>query len=333
MLRRRLDFSRLKVTQRAVVQSKAHRMATNTLSTKDRAYSAAHFALELDGKKDDVGLFRSVEGGSIKADVMTYQNGANYDRWRQLGKPKFEDIKVSVGMSMSQPFYTWIADFFTGAGVRKTGAILAADFNYEERARREFSQALIKEITIPKLDATDKSPAYMGIAIAVEELQFKKGDGSKLLPLSNYKKQKQWTACNFKMHLDAIPDAAMARITKIDSFTIKQNIVEHHMGGFRGPIKCPSQMDFPTLSFYIPEVDAFPLMEHFTKRGVKGEVPGRMTGSIDCLDNELKSLFTISFAGADITTIQPEKSDSGAEEIKVVKVDLYTESMKFSYKL
>src|SRR5215203_4254272 len=107
MLRRRLDFSHLKVTQRAVVQSKAHRMANTPLSTKERAYSAAHFALELDGKKDNIGMFRSVEGGSIKADVMTYQNGTNYDRWRQLGQPKFEDIKVSVGLSMSQPFYAW----------------------------------------------------------------------------------------------------------------------------------------------------------------------------------------------------------------------------------
>ena len=153
-------------------------MATMTPSVKERAYAAAHFALELDGKKDDVGLFRSVEGGSIKADVMTYQNGANYDRWRQLGKPKFEDIKVSVGMSMTKPFYAWISEFFTGKGTRKTGAILAADYNYETRARREFSEALIKEITFPKLDGTDKTPAYMGVSLAVENIEFKTGDGA-----------------------------------------------------------------------------------------------------------------------------------------------------------
>ena len=32
----------------------------------NRAYAAAHFALELD-KKDEVGLFRSLEGGGVKA--------------------------------------------------------------------------------------------------------------------------------------------------------------------------------------------------------------------------------------------------------------------------
>ncbi|MEO8555009.1 MAG: phage tail protein, partial [Kofleriaceae bacterium] len=134
-------------------------------SDPNRSYAAAHFALELDGK-DTVGLFRSIEGGGVRADVMTYQNGANYDRWRQLGKPKFEDIKLQVGMAMSQPFYDWIAKFFDGKADRKTGAIVAADFYYKERARRDFTEAMIKELTFPKLDATDKNPAYMTVALA-----------------------------------------------------------------------------------------------------------------------------------------------------------------------
>src|ERR1041385_9534547 len=110
------------------------------------AYSAAHFALELDDMPD-LGVFRSIEGGGIKADVMTYQNGGTYDRWRQLGKPKFEDIKLQVGMAMSAPFYDWIKEFFLGHAVRKDGAIVAADFYYKERARREFTDAMIKELT------------------------------------------------------------------------------------------------------------------------------------------------------------------------------------------
>ena len=35
-------------------------------ATENRSYAAAHFALELDGK-DNVGLFRSIEGGGVKA--------------------------------------------------------------------------------------------------------------------------------------------------------------------------------------------------------------------------------------------------------------------------
>src|SRR5690349_6193990 len=140
-------------------------------NNQGRAYSAAHFALELDGK-DSVGLFRSIEGGGVKADVMTYQHGANYDRWRQLGKPKFEDIKLQVGMAMSEPFYTWLADFMDGVPTRKTGAIVAADFYYNERARRNFKAGMIKELTFPKLDGSDKNAAYMTVGISVEEIEF-----------------------------------------------------------------------------------------------------------------------------------------------------------------
>ena len=46
-------------------------------SNANRAYAAAHFALELDNKKD-VGLFRSIEGGGVKADVMENKTFAAY---------------------------------------------------------------------------------------------------------------------------------------------------------------------------------------------------------------------------------------------------------------
>ncbi len=300
-------------------------MATNTQA---RTYAAAHFSLELDGK-DEVSLFRSIEGGSIKADVMTYQHGANYDPWRQLGKPKFEDIKVQCGMSMSKPFYKWIEEFFTGKAVRKNGAIIAADFYYIERARREFTQAMIKEMTFPKLDGSDKNAAYMNISMAVEGIVFKKGDGKKLAA-PKMDAQKLWTACNFRFRLDSF-EQACKRVSKIDSFTVKQNVIDYHAGGARAPIKCPSQIDFPQLSFYVPEIDAQPFLEHFAKRGVAGERPGHLTGMIQTFDNDGTDLFTLSFKGADIANVQPDKSDAGSEEIKQVKIDIYTESMSFAY--
>jgi phage tail-like protein len=305
-------------------------------SNNNRAYAAAHFALELDGK-DAVGLFRSIEGGGVRADVMTYQNGANYDRWRQLGKPKFEDIKLQVGMSMSQPFYTWIADFFIGQPTRKTGAIVAADFYYNERARRNFKEAMIKELTFPKLDGQDKSAAYMTVAIAVEDIQFLKGTGRKLERPEGFDNQKLWTACNFRFTLDDYKDACN-RVTKVDSFTVKQNIAEYHAGGYKAAIKTPTAVDFPNISFYLPEADAQPFMDHLAKRvGFGGGGPGqvrpatKMHGTIECFDNDDNTLCTLEFFGADIVAVTPDRSDASSEEIKQVKVELYTESMKFAF--
>jgi phage tail-like protein len=311
---------------------------------RPRAYAAAHFALELHGvDKEKLGMFRSIEGGGVKAEVMTYQNGGTYDRWRQLGKPKFEDIKLQVGMSMSEPFYTWIEEFFSGKGTRKNGAIIAADFYYKERARREFSDAMIKELVFPTLNATDKNTTYMNVTLGVEDIVFKPGSNADIqqsqgenIPAKNGKspyEQRDWKACNFKFSLDGFADAC-SRVTKVDSFTVKQNLVEYASGGRRTVAKVPSAIDFPQLSFYLPEADAQPLFDHFTKRGVKGEVPGRLNGSIEAYDNsEAKTVgFSVTFVNADILNVAPDKSDATSEEIKQVKVDLYCESMKFSYK-
>jgi phage tail-like protein len=305
-------------------------------STQNLAYAAAHFALELDGR-DSVGLFRSIEGGGVRADVMTYQNGANYDRWRQLGKPKFEDIKLQVGMSMSQPFYAWLSDFFKGVPTRKTGAIVAADFYYNERARRNFKAAMIKELTFPKLDGQDKAAAYMGVTLSVEDIEFKKGSGGKLAAPAGFDGQKLWTACNFRFRIDDYADACQ-RVTKVDSFTVKQNIAEYHAGGFKAAIKTPTAIEFPNLAFYVPEADAQPFMDHVSKRvGFGGGGPGevrpatKMHGTLETFDNSEKTLFTLEFFGADIIAVTPDRSDATSEEIKQVKVELYTERMSFKY--
>jgi phage tail-like protein len=297
-----------------------------------RVYAAAHFALELHGVDADLGLFRSIEGGGLKCDVMTYQNGGTYDRWRQLAKPKFDNIKLQLGMGMSEPFYKWIEEFFTGKGTRKNGAIVAADFYYKERARREFTDALIAELTFPALSASDKSSTYMSVALAVEDILFKKGDGNELKMNKGINTQKDWKANNFTLAIDGFSDS-LTRVSKVESFTVKQTIIEYASGGRRTVAKTPSAMDYPPISFSMPEIDAQPLLDHFMKRGVDGEVPARLNGHIETYDNDptANSSFRVDFFNADITNAQPDKSDSASEEIKMIKFDLYVESMSFTY--
>jgi phage tail-like protein len=296
---------------------------------QNRSYAAAHFGLELDGK-DNVGLFRSIEGGGVRADVMTYQGGGSYLKMRQLGKPKFEDIKVQVGMAMSKPFYDWIADFFEGTATRKTGAIVAADFYYNERARRKFDGAMMKELTFPKLDAADKNAAYMTIAIACETIAFEKGTGAKLPQPTGFDTQKLWTACNFSFVLDGF-EAACRRVSKVDSFTVKQTIIEYHSGGERWPTKLPSQIDFPNLAFYLPEADAQLFIDELNKRVIKGEPAAKNGGHIMAFDAERNALCTLHFTGADVLSVTPDRSDSSSEDIKQVKVEICTEGMSFEY--
>ncbi len=311
--------------------------------TSNSVYAAAHFALELDNKQE-VSLFRSIEGGGVRADVMTYQPSIHttdlYKRWKLVGKPKFEDIKLQLGMSMSQPFYNWMVDFFNGKPSRKNGAILAADFYYKERARREFTDAMIKELVFPKLDGSDKSAVYMNLTLSVEGITFKKGTGNKLpIQAKNFDSgQKHWTANNFRFNLQGFDDACR-RVTKIDSFTIKQNVIEYHASDRKAPMKYPSAVEYPNLTFYVPEPDAQPFIEHMQKRVGFGENMGNgqvrdsttLHGDIQTYDNEMRRLFTLSFDGADIVSVTPDKADATSEDIKQTKIELYTEKMTFDY--
>jgi phage tail-like protein len=303
-------------------------------ASANRAYSAAHFGLELgSGTAKDVGLLRSIEGGGVSAEVLSYQYGDNYDIWRQMGKPKYEDIKLQVGMSMSSDFYKWIYEFVSGKGTRKDGAIVAADFKYKERARREFSSAMITELAFPKLDGSDKNPAYMNVTMAPEKIEFKPGTNSDLRYTWDEKKQKMWTACNFSFVIDGYQQL-LTRVTKVDGFSIKQKPIEYHVSEQRYPMKTAGRIEWPGITFYLPEADAKPLLDDFTARaGTADKLTkfGGLNGAIQTYDNAKTALIRIEFKGAQFKSATPDKSDASSEEMKLVKFELAIESMMFSY--
>ncbi|MEM9488492.1 MAG: phage tail protein [Myxococcota bacterium] len=306
-----------------------------TPKSQKRAYSAAHFALELDGS-DVVGVIRSVGGGGVKSEIMTYHQGNDWALWRQIAKPKYEDIKLEFSMSLSNAFYAWIQSFFQGKVERRNGAIVAGDFHYHERARRTFKEAIISEITFPTLAGGDRNAVYMSATVVPEILRFEKPAEEKLLPTVGKLNQKLWTAANFRLYIDdqgsAMSEGAK-RCTKVDSFTIKQQVHEYHQGDKRDPLRVPGYLEFPNITFYLPEADAQPFIDHYTKFGIDGQRQSspRLTGAIEMKDNAQSELCTVSLAGIDIANITTDKAEAGTDNIKEVKIEISVESMDFSY--
>jgi hypothetical protein len=185
------------------------------------------------------------------------------------------------------------------------------------------------------MQADDKNAAYMNIAISVEDIVFSAGDGNVLAQVKGMADQKHWKSNNFRFTLDGFGDACR-RTTKVDAFTIKQNIIEHNVGGRQSAVKVPSGVEFPNLVFYVPEVDAEPLIKHFNERAM---IPKRTqrghgankTGSLVTFDNGGTQQFELEFYETEILSIAPDKSDSTSEEIKQVKVEMFTERMTFKY--
>ena len=127
-------------------------------------------------------------------------------------------------------------------------------------------------------------------------------------------------------------------MTKVDSFTVKQNVAEHNVGGFKAAIKTPTAVEYPNITFYVPEADAQPFFDHMAKRvGYGGKGNGevrpaaKMHGTLETFDHSHGTLFTLEYFGADIVSVTPDKSDASSEDVKQVKVELYTEKMTMRY--
>ncbi len=302
-------------------------------STPKRAYVAAHFALDFENE-GPMGFLRSADGGGVTTDIQTYQQGRVNDLWRQVGRPKFADITLQVGMGLAPPFYSWIADFFNRKISRKSGAIIGADFNYKERTRRNFSDALIASVGVPALDGASKDAALMTVTITPEGMSYETiEDGEKIasppgLGLPN----KMWHAANFRFNIDGFEDS-LRRVIKIDAFSIKQQILEYPSGNRRTSIRVPGRIDFPPINIYVPEVDAEPLIEQANARLLDYEKPddGGMNASLEFIAPDKSTLATITMTGVDIVSAEPQKLDASAETVAMVKLQIQVEAMSMAY--
>ncbi len=300
-------------------------------------YSSAVFALELDGGIAVTNL-RSIEGGGVKADVINYQMGENGAIWRQLGKPKYDDIKVSLGLASANDFWSWMQKFIGGIPERRNGAIVAGDANYQAKARRLFHDALISEIGFPKWDGSDKNAANVTVTISPEKISYEAVTGNMMgadamdARAPTEAQQRNVSACNFDFELHGYGPAC-ARVSKVDAFSLKMKIIEHTFGTQLHAAKIPGKMEYPNLVFYLPEVDAAPFRDLHEKAVMKGERAGGTTAILRFYNNAKAEQGSFEFFGVHIFNVSSEKSDSGSEDAKLTKVECAIEGLKVTLKL
>lgn len=328
----RLEASRAKFLAAAGITGAA--LATGAWKTKTagaaavpRAYVASHFALELDGAS--AGFLKSVDGGAIVGEVVTEPGSATYYQKKHIGNVKYSEFSVRLGFSMSKDIYDWITATLLGTYERKSGAIVAADFNYKEKARREFHDALLTEIGFPALDASSKDPAYLVLKFAPDLTERKAGSGAQLSAAPQ--KQKQWLPANFRFELGKLP---AGKVSKIDAFTIKQTAVTDDLGEARDYAKEPGKLEFPNLKVTFAESDAGPWEawhEDFVIKGNNDESQEK-TGAIVFLSPNLKEeLARVELLNVGIVSVEPEQGDAAEAKIPRITAELYCERMTFKY--
>lgn len=305
------------------------------ITADGRSYVAGKYGVELDGIM--AGWVWSAEGGHATSDVVSEKLGPDHVIRKHIAGVKYEDISIQCGTGMSKGFYEWIKASFDHKYLRKDGAVIAADFNYKEHARLTFHHGLITEVGFPALDAASKDACKMTVKISPEYTRQTVSSGGGPSIIGKYStdsvKQKKWLPSNFKLDIDGMTHAC-SRVNKIEALTVKQKVVENPVGQFRDYQKEPAHLEVPNLVITFPESHAeefYKWHEDFVIKGNNGD-GAEKNGTLMFLQPNLdegKPLFTINFHHLGIFKLTPEKVESGSENIRRLKAEMYCEEIEF----
>jgi phage tail-like protein len=296
-----------------------------------RPFTGGQFALELDGSM--VGFLTSVDGGHLKSEEVKNMVGSdNYLTTKYPGKPKYEDITITVGMASSPDFWKWIKTTVEDKPERRNGAIVIYDFKHRERQRRTFYNALISEIGFPALDATSKQAATITIKISPERIKLEEPQGTRgsvSYGHDELAKQKLWLCSNFNFSLDRFKGDTSLKNAKLEGFTLKQGIMMNPIGRHLDTHKYAGRLEKPSLSISFPQSQIKPWVEWYDTCVRHGNYIGEMTnGVITYYASNLKTeLMNINLENVGITSVEFDKLESHKEGIAKAKVSLYVETM------
>ena len=282
---------------------------------------AGSFFLNLDGAK--CGFLKSVDGGDISAEVISEPAAPGGFVKKHIGGPKYEELELRFGLDLAREVYDWIGASWALKIQRKSGSIVEADFKLDAKSERQFVNALITETTVPAMDAASKEPVHLTLKLAPELTKAVKAAGK--VPAVSTKK-KQFLPSNFRVEIDGLD---CSKVTKIDSFTIKQSTATDDIGERRDVAREPGKLEFPNLLITLggssPKTwnDWF---EDFVVKGNNGDA-NEKNGAIVFLDpTRQHELGRVTFRNAGIFALR--RAPRTDDQLSRLVAELYCEQME-----
>jgi hypothetical protein len=286
-----------------------------------RLATASIYALELEGQMTDT--LKTAEGGFPRSEVITDLSGSTPFANKHIGPPRYQDVTVQCTLPASKPLSDWINATLAMNQMRKSGAIITANFERKEQSRLQFNNALITEIGFPASDGSSKEAAFLTVKLAPEHTTPLAGTGA-VIGLPATKTQKAFIPSNFRLTINGID---CSKVNKIESFTIKQSTQTDPAGTRRDFAKVPGKLEFPNLVVNVPEAFAgsfYAWFQDMVINGNAGENNERI-GTLEWLDPTLKNtVLTVTFHHLGIFGFTPE---TGGDGIRRVKVEMYCEQI------
>lgn len=286
---------------------------------KGRTYSGSHFFLELGGQQTAV---KRLDGGDITAPVV--QNGPK----KQLGPVQYGEFEVQVGLTGDKGLQEWIKAMASGKPTRNSGAVIAADFNYEAKTRREFTDAVLTEVMFPALEGSSKDAAYLTLKFAPQVIKVGAASGKVSSDLGA--KQKQWVASNFKLSIDGVD---CSKVSKIDAITIRQGS-KSEQGMKREVARSSGAVEYANLKVSVSAASAQSWIDwhkSFVIEGKNGDKEEK-SGTLEFLDPSMKTaLVTIKFQNMGICSLSEEAVEANVEQVRRLEAEIYFEGMTVEF--
>lgn len=275
--------------------------------------SPLRFLLELDGV--ECGLLASAMGGDATADVVP-EDGPPAFLPKHLGTVRYEPITMTFGLGLAPFLYEWIAAWWSGKHVRKSGGIKTLGANQKVVRALAFDDASIVRTELPELDAASKDLGTISLTLAPRKTAVSTGAGQAKVAL--VKAQKTWRTSNFRLEID---DLDCSRVSRIGAVAV--------------PGRAPT--DFPHLDLALSAVDAeswFDWHEDFVVNGQNDDAHER-GGEITFLAADAKSeLGRVRLHNLGIYRVAPEQWQAdGASSPSRLRASLYCERMELEVQI
>jgi hypothetical protein len=283
--------------------------------------------LELDGQ--DAGGLHSVEGGEpyaavVRQPVPTPTSVAG----KHLGAISYSDIAIECDLVPSGPLLSWINATLGRSSPLHSGVIVELDHSDKEISRLAFTDAVIREIEFPAVDAEGKQPAYLTVRFASQSTQRHKGSNAFQSKASGTGASMSTRAAPISAFRLTVNGLSTTQVSTVGPLVVCQELQTSVAAD--GTVRlAPASVEIPDLVVTLREADDwYAWRDAFMVQGTGVE----RTGTLEYLKRDLHTVLAqIDFTGLGIHSLVTERSDEGLHKsARRVRASMYCENLSYS---
>lgn len=219
---------------------------------------------------------RKADGGVTKHSLIDDGFGAGTGRIKHAAAHEIEPLTIEVGGG-SREILKWASDALRKTNARRNVALYRANANGTANFELDGYNALLIELTLPRLQRGTKTTAFV-----TAKLQFERTSSRKIADQKTQwpaRPMKGFSGGTFALTIDGLTLPAKA-VAAVEALTIKLGIKKLYTGQDRFPTLAPTKVETPTLRLAIDRKDAAALVEWHDDVARQRTAQSQKTGAI-----------------------------------------------------